>query len=66
MSIMENHQVFLDTDFSGMEGQWLAIINKKVVATGKNFKEVITKVNTEYPNEKPLIAKAPSKKALVL
>lgn len=66
MRIMENHQTFLETDLSEFEGRWVAIVDKKIVATGKVFKEVAEKVRRDFPKETPLIAKAPSRKPLIL
>lgn len=66
MSIMDNHQTFLETDLSGFEGQWIAIIEKKIVANGKNLKTVLEKVKNDYPGKKPLVAKAPSNKPITL
>ena len=66
MSIIDNHNTFLDTDLSEFEGKWIAIVEKKVVASNKSLGKVLKEVEKDYPDEKPLVAKAPTKKTLIL
>lgn len=66
MSIIDNHNTFLETDLSEFKGKWIAIIDKKIVANDKDLSRVLETVKKEYPGKKPLIAKAPSEKPLIL
>ena len=52
-----NYEWFLKRDFSQFSGKWLAIIDKKVVASGKNVGNVIKEAKKEYPKKKPFITK---------
>ena len=52
-----NYEWFLSHDLSSYSGKWLAIINRKIVATGKDVDEIIKEVKTKYPNKRPFITK---------
>jgi len=56
-----NYEWFLKKDLKDYAGKWLAIIDKKVVASGKDVNQIINKVKKEYPNKKPLITKVKDK-----
>jgi len=64
--LMDNHETFLNTDLSQYEGQWIAIVDKLIVATGASVKEVFEKARKDYPDKRPLIARAPTKRLLIL
>ena len=53
-------------DLSQYEGQWIAIVDKLIVATGASVKEVFEKARKDYPDKRPLIARAPTKRLLIL
>ena len=52
-----NYEWFLKNDLRDYSGKWLAIIDKKVVASGDNVNQIIQKVKKEHPNKKPFITK---------
>ena len=60
-----NYEWFLKEDFKDQSGKWLAIINKKVVASGTDVQQVIQEVNEKYPNKKPLITKVKNKLSIL-
>jgi len=60
-----NYEWFLKNDFKNYSGKWLAIIDKKVVVSGDNAKEVIQKTKTDFPNRKPLITKVRDKLSIL-
>lgn len=59
-------EFFLRADLRKYKGKYIAIIGKKVVASGKNAKEVWAKAKKKFPNRIPTIAKLPEEEALVL
>jgi len=63
---MDNFDFFVKSDLSSFVGKWVAILNEKVVASGKDFKEVAEKVDKEFPNQKPLLTKVPKNIARIL
>jgi len=47
-------------------GKHVAMIGRKVVASGDSAKEVFEKAKKEYPDKMPVLAFIPRKEALVL
>jgi len=64
--LMKNHEAFLNSDLSEFEGKWVAIIDGKVAGSGNNLKILLDNVKKESPGKKPLLAKAPTKRILIL
>ncbi len=60
-----NYEWFLKKDFSDYSGKWLAIIDKKVVASGEDANKVITKAREEYPHKRPFITKVRDKLSIL-
>ncbi len=60
-----DYEWFLKKDFKDYAGQWLAIIDKKVVASGNDVSRVIQQTKTKYPNKKPLITKVKDKLSIL-
>ena len=47
-------------------GVWFAIVNKKIVATGKTAREVYNKAHEMYPDEEIYIARLPESTNMLL
>jgi len=62
----KNYEWYVKTDTSKYAGKWIAIVNQRVVASGKNVKEVLVKAKKKYPKQIPTIAKVPRDETLVL
>ena len=60
-----NYEWFLKADLTSYSGKWLAIINRKVVASGYKVSEVIQKAKEAYPSKKPLITKVRNKLSIL-
>lgn len=56
-----NYEWFMEKDLHMHAGKWLAIIDKKIVASGKDVNNVIDEAKKKYPNKKPLITKVKDK-----
>lgn len=65
MNSYNNYEWFLKTDLSEYSGQWLAIIDKKVIAYGKNVEIVIAEAKKRFPNKRPLITKIRNKLSIL-
>ncbi|MFH1053620.1 MAG: DUF5678 domain-containing protein [Candidatus Woesearchaeota archaeon] len=65
MESYANYEWFLKNDFKDYSGKWLAIIDKKVVASGDNVNIVIKKTKEKYPNKKPFITKIKEKLSIL-
>lgn len=57
---------YLKADLSKYEGEYIAIIEDKVVASGKNAKKVFEEAKKKFPDKLPTLAKIPKDDALVL
>lgn len=62
----ENFQAFLKLDTSKYLNQYIVMIDKKVVANGKDIVFMLASVREKYPHKTPFIAKIPEKSVLVL
>lgn len=64
---MVNEFDYITSISNTLEGDsWIAVIDNKVVASGKNSKEVFKKVKTDYPNKEPFIMKVPSDATMLM
>lgn len=52
-----DYEWFLEHDFSRYAGKWVAIIEQKIVATGKEASHVLKEVEEKYPKKKPFLTK---------
>lgn len=60
-----NYEWFLKQDLSEYSGKWLAIVDKKVVATGNDVNKILTEVKKICPNKRPLITKVRDKLSIL-
>jgi len=60
-----NYEWFLKTDFGDYAGKWLAIIDKKIVASGDNVTQVIMETKKQFPSKKPFITKVKDKLSIL-
>lgn len=60
-----SYEWFLKEDFKDYAGKWLAIVGKKIVASGTNVTDVIREVKRHYPKEKPMITKVKGKLSIL-
>ncbi len=63
---MSEYDFYLKSDFSRYAGKWVAILNNKVVSSGKSFKEVAEKIDKTPDSRKALIARIPEKMVQLL
>lgn len=62
----ENFSAFLKIDAKKYANQYIVIIDKKVVANGRDIAALLKNVRRQYPKKTPFIAKVPEESALVL
>ncbi|GEM_PF-2223216 len=60
-SLAKNYDFYADADLTRYAGEWVAIVNEKVVAHRKNVKELIRIAAQKCPGITPFIAKVPLK-----
>lgn len=61
-----NYRSFLNLSVKEYPNKWVALVDGQVVAVKKTFKEVYTETKEKFPKQRPLIAKIPSKKVMIL
>ena len=62
---MGNYEFFLKTDLSGHVGEWVAIVDQKVVASGKSVKAVYEKARKLHPGKTPFLSCVPEDVAMI-
>ena len=62
----KNFQTFLKLDKTKFANQYVVIIDKKLVASGKDIVSMLKSARKKYPNKTPLVAKIPDESVLVL
>ena len=55
--VYADYEWFLKEDLNNYSGKWLAILDKKIVASGTDLSKVLIEVKKDYPNKKPMITK---------
>lgn len=66
LKISSEFDFFLHNPLTRYEGKYVAILGKKVVASGISAKDVWDEVIKKYPNQIPTIAKLPKNEILVM
>ena len=56
----------ISANLSNYVGEWVIIIDKKVVQHGENLKRIFKEVKERYPTQKLLIGKVPVNGNLIL
>ena len=62
----ENFQAFLKLDKEKYVNEYVVIVNKKLIATGKDIVSMLKSAKKKYPKATPFVAKIPDKSVLVL
>ena len=66
MKIKGDYEWFLSANLNNYKGKHIAIINRKVIASGNNAKEVWMKAHKKFPDKEFLMAKIPEDDVLIL
>ena len=64
--ITADYEYYLNADLHGFEGKWIAILRKKVIASGDSFNDVAMEAEKLAGSVRPLFAHVPSKVAEIL
>lgn len=62
----KNFEVYLELDKTGLENEYVIIVNGEIVAKGEDIESMLNSVKQEYPNEIPFVAKVPDERMLIL
>ena len=61
-----DYEWFMQSNLDEYTGKWIAIVNKRIVATSENVTDVLKKVREEYPKTTPFVTKVPEKMLMVV
>ena len=56
---------FTQANIRGCEGQWVAIVEGKMLGPDKNIEPLLEEAKKKYPNKVPLVVKVPTEEPLV-
>ena len=56
----------INMDFTKYKGKYVALVDKKIVASGENAKIVFEKAKSKYPKKEIVLRKIPEEETLIL
>jgi len=59
----KSYQYYIETDTSKYEGEWIAVAEDRILAHGKNVKQVVIEANKT--GKKFILAKVPSQETMI-
>ena len=62
----QDYAYYLNANMKPYIGEWVAIVDKKVVAHGKDAKKVYDDAVKKTGGKRPLIARIPDKETMIL
>ena len=66
LSVQEaNYQYFMQADVSIYVGEWIAILDNRIISHGKGLKEVVAKAKLASGGKKFLLARVPSEETMI-
>lgn len=66
MIMNKSYDYFMKADVKPYVGEWIAIVDNKIVSHSKSVKKVYKDAKEKYPNKRPLITRVPSKETMIL
>jgi len=63
---MNNYEFYMKADLHEHLGEWVAIVDEKIVAHGKSVKQVYAEAKKHFPDKIPFLACAPKAQAMIL
>jgi len=63
--VADPYAYYIEVDLSAYTGEWIAIIDDKIVSHDKDIKKVYREAKERFPGKRPLLAKVPEEKALI-
>ncbi len=64
--IIESYKFLLTANLSKYEGEWIAVVDKEIVASDKSFKKAYNTAKKKYPDKEPLLDKVFDKQTLIV
>ena len=64
-TLSKNYEWYVEADTGQYSGEWIAIVDGKVVVSGDDAEKVYNEAERKYPGKELSIAKVPDKQILV-
>jgi len=64
--VSQDYDWFVKADLTKYRGNYVVIRGRKVVFSGKNLSQLISKFHNRYPRETPIVTKIPKDEVLIL
>ena len=61
----QDYNFFIKADVSKYADEWIAIVDRHVVAHGKSAKKTYDEAKKKYPKHSPLITRVPGKSTMI-
>ncbi len=61
----QDYEFFIKADVSKYADEWVAIVDRKIVAHDKSAKKTYDEAKKKYPKKSPLITRVPGKSAMI-
>jgi len=65
IALSRNYEWYVQADTERYSGEWIAIVDGEVVASGNDAEKVYDEAERKYPGKELSIAKVPDKQILV-
>lgn len=62
----ENFEALMKEDWNRFAGLWIAVVDGKLVSSGKEAEEVYEEAEKKFPRKKILFGKIPGKESIVI
>ncbi|MBI4181747.1 MAG: succinyl-CoA synthetase subunit alpha [Candidatus Aenigmarchaeota archaeon] len=66
MGLETNYDYFMKADLTAYRDQWIAIVDCRVVRAGHSARKVYEEVCKQFPKKRPLLAKIPGPRIMIL
>lgn len=60
-----NYHYFMETDISKYVGEWIAVYENRIIAHGRELKEVVSMAKEVSGGKKFLLARVPSQETMI-
>ncbi|MBI5225507.1 succinyl-CoA synthetase subunit alpha [Candidatus Micrarchaeota archaeon] len=62
----KNFEWYINANLEHDAGNWIVIIDEKIVASGIDLKSLLEETDRKFPHKESLIARIPTKDTLIL
>lgn len=64
--VNKEYDFFMQSNLTKHIGNWIAIVDDQIVASGKDVKGIYAEAKKKYPLKRPLLTRVPNKETMIL